>query len=70
MIYEKGKIENIETYRGYDIVIEHSLNIFEKVSKSDLPIYTICKMGRCFQGTLEDTKKFIDNMFIKYADDE
>ena len=70
MVYKKGKIQNIETYRGYDIVIEHSLNIFEKVSESAFPIYTICKMGRCFQGTLEDVKKFIDDMFIKYGDDE
>lgn len=66
MIYEKGKIEDIEIYKGYKIVIEHDLNIFEKTKVSDYPIYTICKMGRCFQGTLEETKCFIDYMFQKY----
>ena len=66
----KGKIEEIETYRGYKIVIEHNLNIFEKVKNDEHPIYTICKMGRCFQGELSDVKKFIDDMFIKYGNDE
>ena len=70
MIFTEGKIEEIETYRGYKIVIEHNLNIFEKTKEEDFPIYTICKMGRCFQGTVEDTKKFIDDMFLKYGDDE
>ena len=70
MIYEQGKIEKIEIYRGYTIVIEHNLNIFENVNENDFPIFTICKMGRCFQGTLESCKKFIDDMFVKYGDVE
>lgn len=67
MIFTKGTIEEVEIYSGYKIVIEHNLNIFEKVKETDYPIYTICKMGRRFQGTLEDTKKFMDNIFIKYG---
>ena len=63
----KGKIEKIETYRGYKIVIEHNLNMFEKVKDEDDPIYTICGMGRCFQGKIEDVRKFMDEMFIKYG---
>lgn len=70
MLYEKGKIEDIEIYRGYKIVIEHSLNIFEKTKDTDYPIYTICKMGRCFQGTLEDVRKFIDDMYINYGSED
>ena len=70
MKYIKGTIENIEIYRKYKIVIEHNLNIFEKTKDSDNPIYTICGMGRCFQGKIEDVRKFIDNMYIKYGNDE
>ncbi len=70
MEYIKGTIENIETYREYKIVIEHNLNIFEKIKDSDNPIYTICGMGRCYQGEIKDVRKFIDDMYIKYGDDE
>jgi hypothetical protein len=64
----KGKIEEVEIYKDYKIVIEHNLNLFEKVKDDELPIYTICGMGRCFQGELSDVKKFMDEMFIKYGD--
>jgi len=67
MKYIKGKIEDIEVYRGYRIVIEHNLNIMEKTKDTEYPIYTICKMGRSFQGTVNDVKEFIDDMFIKYS---
>jgi metal-sulfur cluster biosynthetic enzyme len=66
--FVKGKIEEIETYRDYKIVIEHNLNIFENVKDNEFPIYTICGMGRCYQGELNDVKKFMDTMFIKYSD--
>jgi len=66
----KGKIEEIEIYRNYKIVIEHNLNIFEKVKDDEFPIYTICKMGRCYQGTIEEVRTFIDDMFKKYNEDE
>ncbi len=66
----KGKIEEIETYRNYKIVIEHNLNIFEKVKDDEYSIYTICKMGRCYQGTIENVRTFIDDMFKKYSNDE
>ena len=69
MKYTKDIIEDVETYKGYKIVIEHNLNIFENVKETDDPIYTICRMGRCFQGTIEDTKKFIDDMFLKYRNE-
>lgn len=68
MKYIKGKIEDIEIYREYRIVIEHNLNILENTKDNEYPIYTICKMGRIFQGTINDVKKFIDNMFIEYGD--
>lgn len=70
MKYTEGIIEDIETYRGHKIVIEHNLNIFEKTKEEDYPIYTICGMGRLFQGTLEDCKIFIDNMLEEYTDFE
>lgn len=63
----KGKIEEIETYRDFKIVIEHNLNIFEKTKDEEEPIYTICGMGRCYQGKIEDVRIFIDNMYIKYG---
>jgi hypothetical protein len=47
-----------ETYKGYNIVIEHSLNIFENVKNEEFPIYTISTTGRMFQGELEDVKKY------------
>jgi hypothetical protein len=59
----KGQIDEIETYRGYKIVFEHSLNIFEGTTN----LYTICRMGRCCQGTIQDVKDFIDYMFEKYS---
>jgi len=70
MIYKKGKIENIDTYKGYRIVIEHSLNIFENTKENEYPIYTILGMGRRYQGNIKSVKRFIDNMFLKYGKDE
>jgi hypothetical protein len=67
MKYIKGKIEEVETYRECRIVIEHNLNIFEKVKEDELPIYTLCGLGRLFQGEIPDVKKFIDEMFIEYG---
>ena len=68
MVYEKGKIESIEWYRGYQIVIEHNLNIYENINFDEHPIYTICKLGRCVQGTIEQVRNFIDYMFEVYND--
>ena len=70
MEFVKGKTENVEEYRGYKIVIEHSLNIFEGVKDEDHLIYTICGMGRMFQGTIRDTRKFIDDMIYKYGKEQ
>ena len=70
MEYTLGKLEDIETYREYKIVIEHNLNIYEKVKPEDYPIYTICGMGRCFQGKIEDVRTFIDNIYEKYGEEE
>lgn len=67
MKYIKGKTDEIEEYKGYKISIEHDLNIFEKTKESDHPIYTIFGLGRCYQGYIEDVKKYIDNMIIKYS---
>jgi hypothetical protein len=67
MKYIRGKIEDVEIYRGYKIVIEHNLNIFENVKETDPPIYTVCKLGRSVQGTIEDVKIFMDQMFEKYG---
>jgi len=67
MKYESGKIETIETYRDFHIVIEHNMNIFEKTTESDYPIYTIRGLGRMYQGPIEDVRKFIDNMIEKYS---
>jgi hypothetical protein len=66
--FSKGKIEEVETYRGYKIVIEHNLNIFENITDDESPIYTICKMGRCVNGEILDVRKFIDNMFVEYGE--
>lgn len=68
MKFIEGKFEQVETYRGFKIVIEHNLNIFEKVSEDSHPIYTICGLGRCFQGTIEETRTFIDEMYEKYGE--
>lgn len=62
----RGKIEKVETYRDFKIVIDHDLNLDEKVKNEDFPIHTICGLGRCFQGEIEDVRNFIDNMFLKY----
>lgn len=69
MKFEKGKFEEIEKYRDFKIVIEHDLNIFEKVKETDAPIYTICKLGRCYQGDIIGVRKFIDDMYKKYSYD-
>ena len=58
----KGKIDEIETYRNYKIVFDHSLNIFEKSEN----IYTICKMGRVCEGPIENVRTFIDWMYEKF----
>ncbi len=63
MKFVKGTIEDIETYRDFKIVIEHNLNLNENVKEEDYPIYTICGLGRCFQGELKDVRIFIDNMY-------
>ena len=68
MKYTKGKIEDVEVYKDFKIVIEHNMNIFEKVKEDDLPIYTICGLGRIYQGELEDVRKFVDDMIEKYSD--
>ena len=70
MKYVEGKLEEVETYRGYKIIIEHNLNIYEQTKEEQHPIYTICKMGRCFQGAIEEVRKFIDNMFLEYGEEE
>lgn len=67
MKFTKGKIEEVETYRGYTIVIKHDMNIFEKIKRYDYPIYTICDTGWCQQGTIEDVRKFIDYMLEKWG---
>lgn len=69
MIYNKelGIVE-VETYKDFKIVIEHPLNIYEGVQEHEYPIYTICGMGRCYQGKIEDVRSFIDQMIIKYSD--
>ncbi|MFW5847303.1 MAG: hypothetical protein ACOCVF_00090 [bacterium] len=69
MKFIKGKIEEIETYRDCNIVIEHNLNILEKIKDDEQPIYTICGTGRCFQGELKNVRNFIDEMYIKYCVD-
>jgi len=66
MIYTKGTIQEVETYRDFRIVIEHNLNILENTKEKDYPIYTICGMGRCYQGTIEGVREFIDYMYEKY----
>lgn len=66
--FTKGRIEAIETYRGYNITLEHDLNIYQKIKDEDNPIYTICKMGRCVQGELTYVKSYIDEMITKYGD--
>ncbi len=68
MEFIKGTIEEIETYKDYRIVIEHSLNIWEKVKEDDDPIYTICGLGRIFQGKIEDVRNFIDQLIEKYKE--
>jgi len=70
MLYKRKTIENIETYKGYRIVIEHDLNIWENIKDNEYPIYTIMGMGRCYQGSVKSVKYFIDNMFLKYGDSE
>jgi len=67
MIYEFGKIETVESYRDFNIVIEHNMNIFEKTTESDYPIFTICGLGRMYQGPIEEVRKFIDDMIEKYS---
>lgn len=62
-------IEEVEVYRGHKIVIEHSLNAYHGVKESDHPIYTICGLGRTYQGTIEQVRNFIDEMYEKYTED-
>lgn len=59
----KGQFDEIETYRGFKIVFEHDLNIFERTDN----LYTVCGMGRVFQGPIENVRKCIDYMFKKYG---
>lgn len=67
MLFEKGKIELIDVYKGYGISIEHDLNIFNHIDWDDLIIYTIEGMGRTFQGTPNEAKRFIDEMLEEYG---
>ena len=69
MIFNEGKIDEIETYKGFSIVIEHNLHILRNVKETEYPIYTICKLGRSFQGEINNVKKFIDDMLIEYSED-
>jgi len=66
MIFEKGKIEFVESYKDTKIVIEHNLNIIEKVKETDFPIYTLCGLGRTTQGSIESIRTFIDLMIEEY----
>lgn len=66
MVFTKGIIEEVETYRDIRIVIEHNLNMLEKVKEDEYPIYTLCGVGRCFQGKIEDVRVYIDDIYIKY----
>lgn len=70
MFYKEGVIEDVETYREHKIVIEHNLNIYEGTKEDEHPIYTICGMGRCYQGTIEGVRKFIDDMYTEYGTEE
>ena len=67
MIFQKGKIEHIEVYKDFKIVIEHNLNLVQKTTETDYPIYTICKLGRTYQGTIENVRQFIDEMIRNYS---
>jgi len=68
MKFTQGIIQEVELYRGYKIVIEHNLNLFENISDDTSPIYTIQRMGRCLQGSIEDVRQFIDKMFAEYGE--
>lgn len=66
MEFIKGQEDVVLVYKGYKVILEHSVNLFYKISNNELPIYTICGIGRQVKGTIDDVKKFIDNVLFKY----
>jgi hypothetical protein len=56
------EIKYIETYRGYKIVFDTSWNEWNKTNN----LYTVCGLGRDFDGPIENVRAKIDMMFEKY----
>ena len=60
MKFEIDKIEYVETYREYKIVINHNYNKYYNVKKYQDIIYYICGLSRVIKGSIVDVKNYID----------
>ena len=65
MKFEVDKIEYVETYRGYKILINHNLNIYHNMKDNTDIIYWICKLMQGIRGkNITDVKKYIDCVLV------